>query len=497
VRRILALVAPVLALAVLPATVASAGAGPHPATAGGGLVWRSCDQSFRCATLSVPIIYGQRSSGTVALAVIELASTSAHPLGDIVFNPGGPGASGVQFLEQTRAAFPASLRASFNLVSFDPRGIGESGPLGCGSLTGLLTFAEENPAPSTPAAVSAVVAGTKTFVAACLANSPKTLLDHVGTVDTVQDLDRLRAALGDPKLTYVGFSYGTYLGERYAQKYPTHVRAMVLDGAIDPALGAVVSAKEQADGFEQNLRGFFRWCASTESCSGTLPTNPAQAYEELFRRLEAGAVVPSDAGPGDAGLPPLNFAIGEVGVIATLYAPSTWPTLGEALAAALEGDGSVFSKLALDYEGLTTTRVVSNILAANVAINCEDSGALGSLAEYESLARQLAPSAPDFGASEAWGSLTCKYWPVPPSEQPGPITAKGAPPIVVVGGTEDPATPYSWAQGIAHELAHGVLLTRTGFGHTSYFFSSCVRTAIDRYLISLETPAAGTVCPSD
>jgi pimeloyl-ACP methyl ester carboxylesterase len=504
-KRALAIAAVVLGVASgsFPAVLA-ASAEPALASAVTGraatpqaLAWQACDGQFRCSKLAVPIDYAHPAAGTLELAVVELPSTSLHPAGDVVLNPGGPGASGVTFLEQGATVFPSSLRSVFNLISFDPRGIAASDPVECGSSSVIESFIAQNPQPTTKAQISAAVGQAKSFVAHCEAATTAALLDHVGTNETVDDIEQLRIALGDEKLNYLGFSYGTYLGERYAQRYPTHIRAMVLDGVIDPTLGVKAVDEAQVEGLERNLHAFFSWCAGNHACAAGLPGGPQVAYDRLFAQLQRGASIVADIGKGNADLPAVNLAIGEQGVVASLYSTTSWPFLGTALASALRGNGSDLSVLAIGYSSLGGPGGTSNLIAANTAINCEDSGALPALGDYAPFARQLATISPDFGASTAWSSFVCLYWPVAPSEHTQPIRAPGAPTILVVGSTGDPATPYAWAQAVASMLDHAVLLTRSGFGHTAYFSSSCIVNDVDRYLVDLALPAKGTICSSD
>jgi pimeloyl-ACP methyl ester carboxylesterase len=484
---------------VVPSSAASAGARVGAVRGAtltpNTLVWQPCDVRFRCATLPVPIDYAHPVAGTLPLAVIELPAAGAHPLGDLMINPGGPGESGITWLEQDAIGFPATVRESFNLVSFDPRGVGLSDPVACGTAAELKTWITQYPAPSTPSQIAYATSEAKAFVAACEAGTKPELLDNVGTAETVNDIEQLRIALGDEKLNFFGFSYGTYLGERYAQRYPTHIRSMVLDGVVDPANGIEKSNEQQAAALEQNLTGFFSWCAANHACAAGLPGGPKAAYETLLARVEKGPPIPG-IGPGNAGLPPVGLSVFELGVIASLYATTSWPFLGTALAKALQGNGSDLSVLAIGYEGIGGPGGVSNIIAAITAISCEDSGALATNNDYPLFAKQLGAISPDFGAANAWSSFICRFWPVRPSEHPQPVHAAGSPPILVVGSTEDPATPYPWARAVAGELDHGVLLTRTGYGHTAYFFSSCIMTAVDRYLVQLAVPRTGTVCGS-
>lgn len=498
-----------LALSVLLAgPVAIAGTGTAKAWAHAGIVghtappavtWTACPghKSFRCARIPVPIDYAKPSLGTIRLAVVMLPATGKEPLGDVFTNPGGPGGSGVDFLEQNSTAFPASLRAEFNLVSWDPRGVERSDPVRCVSANGVRELTQADPQPSTPAQIAQVVRETRKFVAGCVAHTSRLLLENVGTRTTIEDLDSLRADLGQAKLDYLGFSYGTFIGELYAEKYPTHIRAMVLDGALDPALSLTAGDRQQALGFEDDLHAFFRWCNSNKTCHKLLPRGARASYEKLFSFFDAGGVMQADFKKLYGGTQPVTLGVAELGVIAALYSNQVWPYLGQALNEGLDQNGDMLAELAYSYEGLQTNGKFTNEEEANVAINCVDSPSPRQLLFYEKLAKKLAKVAPDFGAAEAWGSMTCAYWPVAARGAPRPIHAPGTPKILVVGSTGDPATPYAWAKAIASQLDNAVLLTRTGTGHTGYFSSSCIRGYVDRYLETVAVPPSGTICPSN
>lgn len=505
------LVAPLLVLIALVAASCSSGTPGSSGTTtsssstssttapakGSTLSWSSCAGRFECATLHVPLSYSDPSGTQIPIAVAELPASGAKPIGDLVFNPGGPGESGVQFLEEAWNTFPASLRADFTLVSFDTRGTGASDPLQCLTPAQIRAYVAVTPVPTTAAQVTQVVNATKAFVADCEHNKSEAFIASMSTANTARDMDRLRAALGQSKLTYYGFSYGTFLGTVYAEMFPSKIRAMVLDGAVDPALGNDVLDRQQALGFEVDLHDFLTWCSGNSSCAKGLPEAPAKAYAELMGRFEKGLVIQATLPAALGGSEQVNYGVALLGVLTALYSNNTWPFLGEALADAFNGNGSYLAALAYSYAGQNQNGTFSNILSADTATSCLDRPAPTTVPEYQALAAQLAQVAPDFGGSEAWSTLTCAYWPDGPQSKPAPADAPGAPPILVIGSTNDPATPYAWAQALASQLPHAVLLTRTGSGHTAYQFSSCVRTWADRYLTTLAMPPSGTVCSSN
>ena len=472
------------------------GAAVSASASASSLSWHGCDTQFECATLRVPVSYSDRHGPHIPISVVELAATRPHPIGDIVFNPGGPGESGVQYLEGVSSIFPPSLRARFNLVSFDPRGSGSSKPLRCLTTAGTRAWIGVNPAPATRRQIARVVGASRAFVRGCERNASPNFIASLSTANNARDIDRLRAALGQAKLTYYGLSYGTFLGTVYAEMFPKHIRAMVLDGALDPALDAETIEAEQAAGFEVDLHDFFRWCANHSSCG--FSTAPAHRYAALLARFKRGLVIPAHLAPAYGGEEHVDYGVALLGVIANLYSKQSWPFLGQGLESAENGDGTNLAAAAYTYAGLNPADgSFSNILSANTATNCLDRPAPTTVPAYRALAYRLARSAPDFGAVEAWGTLVCAYWPARAQMQPAPAHAPGAPPILVVGSTGDPATPYAWAKALARQLPRATLLTRTGPGHTAYRKSSCIRAWADRYLETRRMPPAGTVCPTD
>jgi hypothetical protein len=261
---------------------------------------------------------------------------------------------------------------------------------------------------------------------------------------------------------------------------------MVLDGAVDPSLDSATAAAQQAGGFETDLHGFFAWCAQNDSCRNGLHGAPATTYAALFARLKKGHALGS-----------VDYGVALEGVLAALYSPQTWPILGEALSRAERGDGTNLALLANALAGVNADGSFSNIVSANTATSCVDFPAPTTIGEHAALAKRLAKSAPDFGAAEAWSGLACHYWPAQGPKHASAAHVRGAPPLLVVGSTGDPATPYAWAKALVRQLPGATLLTRTGDGHTGYLASSCIRTWADRYLETLKMPPAGTVCASD
>lgn len=478
--------------------VAVAAAGAAPVTLAGfyaqKLHWQACDSGFQCARLVVPFDYRRPSWRTFSLPVIMLpAKDPAKRIGSLVINPGGPGASGIEYALTSAAQFPAAIRARFSIVSFDPRGAGGSEPaVRC--LTGpqLDRYFGTDDAPQTAAQLSAVVAENKLYASQCEKNAGA-LLPYVGTEDAARDMDVLRAALGDAKLTYLGKSYGTYLGTWYAQLFPGRVRALVLDGAINPDAPALPATATQAQGFQVALRSFATQCMSQPGCPLGQGANVSAGLARLQALVNKANQTPlaNDLGDGRAA----DGALLVTGIAAGLYSKGYWPTLRSALTDAFGGDGTLLLELADLLTGRNANGTYSDMDDANTAINCLDRPWPRNLPAWESAAASAAASAPIFGAADIWQSLACAYWPVPAQPLPS-FRAAGAPPILVVGTTRDPATPYRDAQALSKDLASGVLLGWNGDGHTAYQSgSSCVDNAVNSYLISLSVPRSGTVCP--
>jgi pimeloyl-ACP methyl ester carboxylesterase len=482
-----------------PASPSSAAypSGPPPATLAAyyaqRLRWRPCDRGFQCARLLVPFDYQRPAWRHFSLPVIRLPATSPRTrIGSLVVNPGGPGGSGIQYAQQARSQVSAAVRARFDVVGFDPRGVGGSIPaVRCLSDAQLDRFLATSDTPRNTAQQAALISESKLFAGGCQKQSGA-LLPYVGTANAARDMDVLRAALGDAKLTYLGKSYGTYLGTWYAQLFPAHVRALVLDGAVDPAEPALNMNRVQAQGFQVALRSFVTDCLHRSACPFPHGETVTAAIARVQSMLNQAAVKPlasQIAGqPGGSALL-LN------GVAAALYSKSFWPYLRLGLTAAFEGNGSVLVALGDVLVERDRSGHYSNLTAAELAVDCIDRPWPHNLSTWRTAAASAARAAPMFGKAIMWGSLPCAYWPVRPAP-PVRLRGAGAPPILVVGTTRDPATPYRSAQALARDLKSGVLLGWIGDGHTAYMTgSSCVDTTVDRYLISLAVPRNGTVCP--
>ncbi|HWW53337.1 MAG TPA: alpha/beta hydrolase, partial [Acidimicrobiales bacterium] len=448
-----------------PVTSTAVPATATPATAAPALTWQACGTGRQCATLSVPLDYSHPDGRHIGIALERHPATGAR-LGSLVLNPGGPGESGIDSMDLFLSTLSNTLVSRYDLVTFDPRGVGRSAPIHCLDSAGLDRFLAVDPAPPDAAGLQSLLAEDRVFAAGCQAQSGD-LLPFVGTADAARDMDLIRQALGEPKLTYLGFSYGSLLGAMYAAQFPTHVRAMVLDGAVDPALDSVSTSEQQATGFDKELNAFFAYCAATTSCAWHPGNDQRAAFDNLLASIRAHPLVVGNrtVGPGEAYL----------GVVTPLYSKDNWPDLGLALQRAFQGDGSVLLQLFDFYTQRRSDGTYPNTVEANAAIDCADQQWPSDLGQYPALASTAAKTAPEFGPANIYSGMVCALWPYRTPARPAPTSAPGAPPIVVVGSTGDPATPYAWAQSLARELTSGVLLTRQGEGHTGYQSSACIR----------------------
>jgi pimeloyl-ACP methyl ester carboxylesterase len=446
------------------------------------LEWRPCG-AIECATLAVPLDYSQPGGRQIDLALgRQKAKDQTDRIGSLLIDPGGPGASGVEFLRLV--VLPQEIRDRFDIVGFDPRGVGNSSPLHCQGDVEKLAGLEPNPRSS--AQWREIESAWRAFADGCGRHGGD-LLAHLGTANVARDMDQIRGALGEPKLTYLGYSYGTAIGAVYADLFPDHVRALVLDGVLDTSLSSDQEALEQALGFEGALEHYLAACRA-QQCLTANPADPAAALQELLSRAERAPIpAPSAdraAGPGEVLL----------AVVASLYSDRAWPRLNAALNRGLAGDASGLIRLVDDLIGRRPDGSFDNSFDILNAVSCIDQVFARDPAHYEALAAQMATVAPHFGSLFGAGGLACAFWPAPASPLQIP-RGQGAPPILVIGTTGDPATPYAQAVAVSERLESAVLLTFRGEGHTAYLRGNqCIDSAVDAYLLSLQTPSADTAC---
>lgn len=435
----------------------------------------------------VPLDYSNPGGRKVSLALIKKPKQGDQPrIGSLLYNPGGPGESGVDYLRSDTSI--KELNQRFDLVAWDPRGIGGSTRISCVdnatldsdlALDGVLDDTQEK---------DAAIQADKAFVDGCQRHSGF-LLQFMDSATTARDMDQIRAALGDEKLTYIGFSYGTLLGQWYAHLFPTRVRALSLDGVVDPGVSANESQLRQVVGFQQNLDAFLADCRSRTSCAFGRAGDPGTRLEALMARL--------DASPINVGSRQLTRNLAMTGLLQTLYDQSLWTYLDQGLTAAERGDGRLLLFLADFYNKRNADGTYDAISNGGFAgAFCLDFPSPSDVAYYDGLGPSYEKASPFFGKWMQYGNLQCGMWPAKLKGSHTPLPIQGAPPILLVGGTNDPATPYVDAQSVNRQVSGSILLTRQGNGHTSFGSSDCSHTAEDAYLIDLTLPAAGAVCNS-
>ncbi|RPK77948.1 Carboxylesterase A precursor [Streptomyces sp. ADI97-07] len=505
-RRLLRIFATVLGTAGLLVSGCSSGGSAPSASARGSastedmspyygqkLRWRDCGvEGFQCTTMKAPLDYGKPDGGDIDLAVSRKKATGpGERIGSLLVNPGGPGGSAVDYLQGYAAiGYPAPVRARYDMVAIDPRGVARSEPVTC--LTGkqMDAYTQVDQTPDDDAEVAKLTEAFDRFAKGCEKRSGQ-ILPHVSTVETARDMDILRSLLGDEKLHYVGASYGTFLGATYADLYPGRVGRLVLDGAMDPSLPAIDINRDQTAGFEAAFQSFAADCVEQPDCPlGTRSAaGAATALKQLFADLDAEPVPTGETRK-------LGESLATIGVIAAMYDESAWPQLREALAGAKRGDGAGLLALADTYYERDPSGKYANLMFANAAVNCLDlAPAFTRAAEVEKALPDFEKASPVFGRGFAWAALNCGSWPVEATGTPHRTEAKGAAPIVVVGTTRDPATPYKWAVSLAEQLSSGTLLTYEGDGHTAYGRGSdCIDTAINTYLLEGTPPKNGKKC---
>ncbi|MBV2154749.1 alpha/beta hydrolase [Kitasatospora sp. SUK 42] len=482
--------AAVTPLEPLPAAVPAALApyyGQRPA-------WKPCDDGFECTTFRVPMDYDRPGDGDLTLAAARAAAvpggSSEARIGSLLLNPGGPGASAIEYLEAAARTYDGGVRARYDLVGLDPRGVGRSNPVTCLSGERMDAYAAVDLTPGDQRAIDALVAADKEFAEGCRQQAGPAL-GHLSTVEAARDMDVLRALLGDERLNFVGESYGTFLGATYAGLFPARVGRLVLDGAMNPALDSATGNRTQAGGFETAWAAFAKDCARREDCPfGRTEQQVGDQLTALLTTVHANPLPGGDDGRR------LTAAQATTGVIQSMYADFLWPRLRTALADAKAGDGTGLLELSDEYYGREEDGTYPNLMFANTAVNCLDLPApFGSPADVQQAVPDFERASPHFGRGMAWMALTCAYWPVKATGAAHTIRAAGAPPIVVIGTTRDPATPYDWARSLAGQLESGRLLTYDGDGHTAYGrHNACVDGAVNRFLLTGEAPEQDQRC---
>ncbi|CAN5243399.1 alpha/beta hydrolase [soil metagenome] len=458
------------------------------------LRWTSCEGDKQCATAKAPLNWDDPSAGEIELALIRKTATTGNRVGSLLVNPGGPGGSGYDFIRDSLDyATDARLQASFDIVGFDPSGVHRSTPVTCYENPAELDSYLYDLYPGTPGSDEWLAAANATMTAfgeRCLQLTGP-LLGEVDTPSAARDLDMLRAVLGDEKLNYLGYSYGTLLGQVYAELFPAKTGRLVLDGAVDPAATDFEGTATQAKGFESALRAFLADCAQQADCPfrGSVDDSMRE-IRALLDSLDASPLTNADDGRK------LGSSAMFTAIILPLYNAENWMYLRQLFTLVKQGDASYAFQLADNYNGRNPDGTYrDNQTEAVIAINCLDAHDDASVDQMRAEAAELAQIAPVLGPQMSWGGTGCPNWPVPAKRDRAPIVAAGSADILVIGTTNDPATPYEWAQKVASTLENGHLITYTGEGHTAYNKSnSCVDDAVDDFLVDGTVPASDPDC---
>jgi pimeloyl-ACP methyl ester carboxylesterase len=470
-----------------------------PAKAGETVDWGSCEKNdkytvagWQCGSITVPLDYRTPSKGTVMIALTRKPATDpATRIGSLVVNPGGPGGSGIETVHFLTEQLPDELTARFDLVGFDPRGVGDSTAVDCISDDQKDAEANLDPTPNNPADVTALATSLATTGRGCAPQSD--LLAELGTMNSARDLDRIRQAVGDEKLTFLGFSYGTRLGATYADLFPDRVRALVLDGVVDPTKGVDSSGVSDATGYgDQDFEAAFGRFAAACKAAPTCPArpDPKHLHDQVQAAVEK-APVHAATIEGEDGRK-LTKGLFEAAVGSALYDASSWPFLAVGLKDAAAGDGSALIRLADNYNGRNLDGTWTNFLEAFRAITCADFADRPTVAEVQ---QAYAKNPPGHDLPSDGPQVACLGWPAT-AEPASTITKADTPPLLLVGTKGDPATPYANTAAMAQALGNGLVLTWDGDGHTAFPKTDCITKAVSRYLVDLLTPAVGTTCPA-
>ncbi|WP_039933616.1 alpha/beta hydrolase [Streptomyces viridochromogenes] len=480
------------ALAVASALLAAGCGGDSSDDKSGGLSWGRCEATsdapapgsdWQCATLKVPLDWSEPNGETIGLGLIRAKARGDHRAGSLLFNFGGPGASGMSMMP-SYAPTVSKLRERYDLVSWDPRGVGASEGVRCRGDKEIQAAESVDTTPDTPAEEKAYLEDATAFGKGCQEDAGK-LMAHVSTADSARDMDRIREVLGDARMHYFGISYGTELGGTYAHLFPKKVGRMTLDAVVDPGADTVGHARNQAQGFQRALNGYLE-------STGQDPAEGTRRIADLLRRIDTRPL--PTATPGRK----LTQSLAVTGIILPLYSKDSWPTLTSALDTAERGDGSELLALADRYNERNASGQYGTTTHAQRVISCLDDRQRPTAAETKKLLPEFEKISPVFGTYLGWDTAGwCHDWPVPGQHDSPEVSAPGAAPVLVVGNTGDPATPYEGARRMADELGKGVgvMLTWRGEGHGAYGSGSdCVDSTVDTYLLDGSVPKDGKVC---
>ena len=455
------------------------------------LAWSTCYENFKCARLIVPIDYTRLSKGRFSIQLIKYpARNQGEKIGSLVVNPGGPGASGINYAYNAEYIFSPKILEKYDIVGFDPRGVGLSAPIHCLTDVELDRSYAANSRPTTPQELKTMVKAVRDYVSKCQTRNLNLL--NYSTADSARDMDLLRFALGESKLNYLGVSYGTYLGTLYAKFFPKSVGRMVLDGAIDPNASSAEQNLTQAIGFDTALKAFIADCYQKSDCPLQAPASKAiRQIISLFTSTSKEPLI----GELDR---PVTESLVVLGTASALYDPTSgWPQLKEAIREALNGVGKKFLALADEYTQRRRNGTYgNNETDAAFVIDCLDWRHNQTTSEIQNEAKNFASLAPVFGPYLAYAGLSCQFFPAL-SNAPDSITSISTTPVVIVGTTRDPATPFIWAQALHSTIQNSRLISLDGDGHTGYGHgSACVDAAVDLYLLHGKLPKKDLYCTS-
>jgi pimeloyl-ACP methyl ester carboxylesterase len=450
---------------------------------------------FECGTTEVPISYDEPGGATLPLFLVRaVLAGQTDRIGSLMINPGGPGGSGADAAIGLALSLPVEVLGRFDIVGFDPSGVGLSTPIECISDETKDQMVASEPRPVTDEQLDEAFALTQEIADGC-AEEYGEALGTFNTVDTARDMDQLRQALGDEQLTYLGYSYGTTLGSTYAELFPDKVRALVLDAAVDPDNDPKAKAEQSAASLEKGFNAFVTNCLGL--IAGCPMGKSPRSFLERLLDQAAETPIPSSEPDQDGKTRVATPGVVHTAVLAALYDTASWPQLAQALAAAKNGDSAGVFSLADSYAGRLEDGTYSNLFDANISINCADTDTGQSAGEDEArtLAAEWNEKYPLFGAGSATGLYTCSVWEAERTPLPE-RDAEGSAPILVVGNSGDPVTPIVGAEEMAEDLESGVLLVWQGAGHTAYPKNRCINASVNAYLINLTPPVDGLTCPA-
>lgn len=455
--------------------------------------WVPCQESdlkdYQCARVKVPLDYSDTQKEDIELALAR-SRASGKRLGSLLINPGGPGGSGVDLIKNSEDMFSEQVFSTFDVVGFDPRGVSRSHPIECTTDAQKDESLAESLDLGTAAGRERSIADMKEFAQRCQEKNGD-LARYLDTVSAARDLDILRAVLGDKKLSYLGYSYGSFLGTTYAQLFPKNVGRLVLDGILDGSYSYGEVSMAQAKGFEAAFGNFAAWCAREgKDCPWKDTQAGIKQLKQFFSAADASPIPTNDSAR------PLNGALAFGAAVGMLYYETLYPSLLEGLQAALKGDGAPLLKISdLFNQRGVDGKFENNALDAFIAINGADYPVEGTQKEWDQRGQKLVRDFPLMGSSMAYGEYALAAWPWESTAKREKVKIVGAQPILLVGNTDDPATPYEMAQSVHRQIPNSRLVTWKSYSHTAYGLGSeCVAETVDKYLVGGVLPDSDVTC---